>query len=174
MAKQTIAEFKASVTASVGKDKVKLEATALGKNIPDLTKEDYTNILEKYKAPEMTREEISIESDKFNNSRNMYIVTDHDNSFSLEEDVNGRVFKFSYANKVISKTGTVRLDGEPQYLSKATVRHLETIQCASTAKKLGSDEPDTKLGNPRFKITPTEGLTEDQIAALVAKQKANK
>ena len=91
------------------------------------------------------------------------IVTDHDTSIAVEEDMEGRTFAITWGNPVIGMSTTnVPLHGRMQYLPKGAVIRLKRIPRASHIKDAGGKEQSHR-DTMRFSVSDTTGWTEAQF-----------
>ena len=98
------------------------------------------------------------------------VITDHDNTVDIEEDEQGRVFRFSWGNTKMGMTTTgVALHGKPQYISRGALKSLKTK--TYTAHIKGADGKPIVEERTRFSISETSGWTKEQFAAHKEAQK---
>jgi len=98
------------------------------------------------------------------------VVTDHDNTVDIEEDEQGRVFRFSWGNtKNGNTTASVVLHGKPQYISRGALKSLRTKTYMAHLKDVdGRPFVEERV---RFSISETAGWTKEQFAAHKETQK---
>ena len=102
-----------------------------------------------------------------------YIVTDHQNSVSVEDDDETRTFPIQYGNLTTGpKNWNVGLHGNPQALPFSVAKRLEKILMTVHTKN-GKGEPVVK-SQPRFRVTKVDGWTQDEIDALKRSQNTRK
>ncbi len=97
------------------------------------------------------------------------VVTDHDNSQDVENDIRGRGEQFSWGNPIIGmQTEKVYRHNEPQYLYNGTIKHLKTMTVREKADGKGEED----IVKDRFTIVevPEKGFTQEQLDTLRAKQ----
>ncbi|RKY55694.1 MAG: hypothetical protein DRP93_02920 [Candidatus Neomarinimicrobiota bacterium] len=93
------------------------------------------------------------------------IITDHDTSTSVEEELEGRVVNISWGNKRGKETARIKLNGGPQYVKEGALRAMETIKLSTNLKDKSSR---TKK---RFGIDYLAGWTEEKLLAMRELQK---
>lgn len=102
-----------------------------------------------------------------------YIVTDHENSVTIEDDDETRTFPIQYGNLTTGpKNWNVGLHGNPQALPFSVAKKLEAILMPVHTKN-GKGEPVVKT-QPRFRVTKVDGWTQDEIDALKRSQNTRK
>ncbi len=162
------------------------EAKEAGKAVPKVpTNDTYINVLEAYKAD---REERVDESEKkapgkignafsssgdtmiavkkrYASSKVACIVTDHDNTVSQEEEVEGMTIPVRWGNKQGKFVDTIALHGKMQYVRQGAIDSIQSIKIPTNLK--GSSERTKN----RFTVTIVEGWSQDDIDAKTAEQK---
>ena len=101
----------------------------------------------------------------YRNSKGMYIITDHNNNQSVEEEEGGRVLALGYGNKLGKKTAYIQLDGAPQYIPQGAINALRLVTLPVNMKKTTSKD------RKRFGIQPLDGWTQAQIDAKIEEQR---
>lgn len=104
------------------------------------------------------------------NERMIYIsVTDHDNTQSVENDEENRLFQASWGNLICPvRQESVLVNGVPQYASRGMVKHMRSISIPVFTKDAAGNIKTTY--KPRFSIQELEGWNEEQLEALKATQ----
>jgi len=93
------------------------------------------------------------------------IVTDHDTSVVINEDIEGRTVAIRWGNPVIGGyTTNVPVHGRMQYLPKGAVIRLKKITLAQNVKNADGQEVVNR-NRKRFSIAHTEGWTEADFEA---------
>lgn len=97
-------------------------------------------------------------------------VTDHDNSQSIEDDVEGRLFQASWGNMICPpRRESVLVNGTEQYISRGMIKHMKTMTIPTFTT--GADGK-VKVGKKaRFAIRELEGWSEEKLNALKEAQK---
>ena len=172
---------------------------AIAKDPEKITNAEYVTVLEAFKASQdeinsETKEELEkIENKKGdelvdtglkvvvdNNERAKlkqikykYIVTDHQNSVTIEDDDVTRTFPIQYGNLTTGpKNWNVGLHGNPQALPFSVAMKLEEVLMTVHTKD-GQGNPIVK-SQPRFRITKVEGFTQEEIDSLKRAQNTRK
>lgn len=102
-----------------------------------------------------------------------YVVTDHQNSIQIDDDDETRTFPIQYGNLTTGpKNWNVGLHGNPQALPFTVAKKLEAILMTVHTKN-GKGEPIVK-SQSRFRVTKTEGWTQDQIDEMKRAQNTRK
>lgn len=102
-----------------------------------------------------------------------YIVTDHQNSVTIEDDDVTRTFPIQYGNLTSGpKNWNVGLHGNPQALPFSVAMKLEEVLMTVHTKD-GQGNPIVK-SQPRFRITKVEGFTQEEIDSLKRAQNTRK
>ena len=102
-----------------------------------------------------------------------YIVTDHANNVTIEDDDETRTFPIQYGNLTTGpKNWNVGLHGNPQALPFSVAKKLEAIQMVVHTKD-GNGNPIAK-SQPRFRVTKVDGWTEEEIEQLKRAQNTRK
>lgn len=102
-----------------------------------------------------------------------YIVTDHQNSVTIEDDDVTRTFPIQYGNLTTGpKNWNVGLHGNPQALPFSVAKKLEEVLMTVHTKD-GQGNPIVK-SQPRFRITKVDGFTQEEIDALKRAQNTRK
>ena len=105
------------------------------------------------------------------NSRTILIsVTDHDNSQSIENDSEERLFSASWGNRLCGVTHeSVLVNGSSQYASRGFIKHMRTLTYgASITDSNGDIKTSSKK---RFTINELEGWSQEQLDGLKQSQK---
>jgi len=163
-----------------------------------ITNAEYVTVLEEFKAsqdeineetkkelakpennPEATKE-VSLkkvvdqhERAKLKQVKFKYIVTDHQNSIQIDDDDETRTFPIQYGNLTTGpKNWNVGLHGNEQALPFTVAKKLAAIMM-SVHTKNGKGEPVVK-SQPRFRVTKTEGWTQDEIDEMKRAQNTRK
>ena len=94
-------------------------------------------------------------------------VTDHDNTQTVEDDEENRLFQASWGNRICTpRQESVLVNGTPQYASRGMIKHMKSIKIPTFTKALNS-EGGVKVGSrDRFTINELTGWTEEQLDAL--------
>ena len=169
------------------------------KDKENITNAEYVTVLEAFKASQdeinsETKEELEkIENEKGdelvdtglkvvvdNNERAKlkqikykYIVTDHQNSVTIEDDDVTRTFPIQYGNLTTGpKNWNVGLHGNPQALPFSVAMKLEEVLMTVHTKD-GQGNPIVR-SQPRFRITKVEGFTQEEIDSLKRAQNTRK
>ena len=164
-----------------------------------ITNAEYVTVLEAFKASQdeinsETKEELEkIENEKENKPADnglkivvdpneraklkqimyKYIVTDHQNSVTIEDDDVTRTFPIQYGNLTTGpKNWNVGLHGNPQALPFSVAMKLEEILMTVHTKD-GQGNPIVK-SQPRFRITKVDGFTQEEIDSLKRAQNTRK
>ena len=164
-----------------------------------ITNAEYVTVLEAFKASQdeinsETKEELEkIENEKGdklvntglkvvvdNNERAKlkqikykYIVTDHQNSVTIEDDDVTRTFPIQYGNLTTGpKNWNVGLHGNPQALPFSVAMKLEEVLMTVHTKD-GQGNPIVR-SQPRFRITKVDGFTQEEIDSLKRAQNTRK
>jgi len=167
---------------------LKLEDVALAaaKDPEKITNAEYVAVLEAFKAKQdidnvdVVKETTANDttSVKVNNSAEKalvkaddlhtmipVIVTDHDTSVVINEDIEGRTVAIRWGNPVIGGyTTNVPVHGRMQYLPKGAVIRLKKITLAQNVKNADGQEVVNR-NRKRFSIAHTEGWTEADFEA---------
>ena len=102
-----------------------------------------------------------------------YIVTDHQNSVTIEDDDVTRTFPIQYGNLTSGpKNWNVGLHGNPQALPFSVAKKLEEVLMTVHTKD-GQGNPIVK-SQPRFRITKVDGFTQEEIDSLKRAQNTRK
>lgn len=102
-----------------------------------------------------------------------YIVTDHQNSVTIEDDDVTRTFPIQYGNLTTGpKNWNVGLHGNPQALPFSVAMKLEEVLMTVHTKD-GQGNPIVK-SQPRFRITKVDGFTQEEIDSLKRAQNTRK
>ena len=169
------------------------------KDKENITNAEYVTVLEAFKASQdeinsETKEELEkIENEKGdelvdtglkvvvdNNERAKlkqikykYIVTDHQNSVTIEDDDVTRTFPIQYGNLTTGpKNWNVGLHGNPQALPFSVAMKLEEVLMTVHTKD-GQGNPIVR-SQPRFRITKVDGFTQEEIDSLKRAQNTRK
>ena len=177
------------------------KAVAIAKDPEKITNSEYVTVLEEFKA---SQDEINAETkkelegalgnptapvipdvdtakvvvDQFERAKlkqvmYKYIVTDHQNSVQIEDDDETRTFPIQYGNLTSGpKNWNVGLHGNEQALPFSVASKLEDVLMTVHTKD-GEGNPIVK-SQPRFRVTKTEGWTQDEIDALKRAQNTRK
>ena len=164
-----------------------------------ITNAEYVTVLEAFKASQdeinsETKEELEkIENEKENKPADAglkivvdpneraklkqimykYIVTDHQNSVTIEDDDVTRTFPIQYGNLTTGpKNWNVGLHGNPQALPFSVAMKLEEVLMTVHTKD-GQGNPIVK-SQPRFRITKVDGFTQEEIDSLKRAQNTRK
>ena len=175
------------------------EVVAIAKDPENPTNAEYVTVLEAFKASQdeinsETKEELEkIENEKGdelvdtglkvvvdNNERAKlkqimykYIVTDHQNSVTIEDDDVTRTFPIQYGNLTTGpKNWNVGLHGNPQALPFSVAMKLEEVLMTVHTKD-GQGNPIVR-SQPRFRITKVDGFTQEEIDSLKRAQNTRK
>lgn len=102
------------------------------------------------------------------NERMVFVsVTDHDNTQSIEDDEENRLFQASWGNRICApRRESVLVNGVPQYISRGMMKHMRSIKIPSFVKADDSSGGVKATWKPRFTINELEGWTEEQLDAL--------
>ena len=93
------------------------------------------------------------------------IVTDHDTSISIDEDVEGRTVPVRWGNPVIGGyTTNVPIHGRMQYLPKGAVIRLKKVSLAQNVKNADGQEIVNR-NRKRFSVAHTNGWTDTDFEA---------
>ena len=102
-----------------------------------------------------------------------YIVTDHQNSVTIEDDDVTRTFPIQYGNLTTGpKNWNVGLHGNPQALPFSVAMKLEEVLMPVHTKD-GQGNPIVR-SQPRFRITKVDGFTQEEIDSLKRAQNTRK
>lgn len=102
-----------------------------------------------------------------------YIVTDHQNSVTIEDDDVTRTFPIQYGNLTTGpKNWNVGLHGNPQALPFSVAMKLEEVLMTVHTKD-GQGNPIVR-SQPRFRITKVDGFTQEEIDSLKRAQNTRK
>ena len=102
-----------------------------------------------------------------------YIVTDHQNSVTIEDDDVTRTFPIQYGNLTTGpKNWNAGLHGNPQALPFSVAMKLEEVLMTVHTKD-GQGNPIVR-SQPRFRITKVEGFTQEEIDSLKRAQNTRK
>lgn len=104
------------------------------------------------------------------NERMVYVsITDHDNTQTIEDDEENRLFQASWGNLICPvRQESVLVNGIPQYISRGMLKHMRSLTVpVFTKDSAGNIKTTTKS---RFSIQELEGWTEEQLKALAATQ----
>ena len=169
------------------------------KDKENITNAEYVTVLEAFKASQdeinsETKEELEkIENEKGdelvdtglkvvvdNNEiaklkqiKYKYIVTDHQNSVTIEDDDVTRTFPIQYGNLTTGpKNWNVGLHGNPQALPFSVAMKLEEVLMTVHTKD-GQGNPIVR-SQPRFRITKVDGFTQEEIDSLKRAQNTRK
>lgn len=94
-------------------------------------------------------------------------VTDHDNTHTVEDDEENRLFQASWGNRLCPvRRESVLVNGLPQYISRGMLKHMRSLRVPTFTKPTGSDGGVKIAWKERFTIHELEGWTEEQLAAL--------
>ena len=164
-----------------------------------ITNAEYVTVLEAFKASQdeinsETKEELEkIENEKDNKPADAglkivvdpneraklkqimykYIVTDHQNSVTIEDDDVTRTFPIQYGNLTTGpKNWNVGLHGNPQALPFSVAMKLEEVLMTVHTKD-GQGNPIVR-SQPRFRITKVDGFTQEEIDSLKRAQNTRK
>ena len=169
------------------------------KDKENITNAEYVTVLEAFKASQdeinsETKEELEkIENEKENKPADAglkivvdpneraklkqimykYIVTDHQNSVTIEDDDVTRTFPIQYGNLTTGpKNWNVGLHGNPQALPFSVAMKLEEVLMTVHTKD-GQGNPIVR-SQPRFRITKVDGFTQEEIDSLKRAQNTRK
>lgn len=169
------------------------------KDKENITNAEYVTVLEDFKASQdeinsETKEELEkIENEKENKPADAglkivvdpneraklkqimykYIVTDHQNSVTIEDDDVTRTFPIQYGNLTTGpKNWNVGLHGNPQALPFSVAMKLEEVLMTVHTKD-GQGNPIVR-SQPRFRITKVDGFTQEEIDSLKRAQNTRK
>ena len=177
------------------------QVKASAKDPEKITNAEYVTVLEAFKASQDninsdTKKELDKEENKPKESKDSeevslkkvvdqhekaalkqikykYIVTDHANNVTIEDDDETRTFPIQYGNLTTGpKNWNVGLHGNPQALPFSVAKKLEAIQMVVHTKD-GSGNPIAK-SQPRFRVTKVDGWTEEAIEQLKRAQNTRK
>lgn len=177
------------------------QVKASAKDPEKITNAEYVTVLEAFKASQDninsdTKKELDKEENKPKESKDSeevslkkvvdqhekaalkqikykYIVTDHANNVTIEDDDETRTFPIQYGNLTTGpKNWNVGLHGNPQALPFSVAKKLEAIQMVVHTKD-GSGNPIAK-SQPRFRVTKVDGWTEEEIEQLKRAQNTRK
>ena len=98
-------------------------------------------------------------------------VTDHDNTQTVEDDAENRLYQAVWGNMLCTprRESVLVNSGVPQYVSRGMIKHMNTITIpVFTTGTDGKVKVGTKK---RFSINEQEGWTKEQLDALKEKQK---
>ena len=164
-----------------------------------ITNAEYVTVLEAFKASQdeinsETKEELEkVENEKENKPTDAclkivvdpneraklkqimykYIVTDHQNSVTIEDDDVTRTFPIQYGNLTTGpKNWNVGLHGNPQALPFSVAMKLEEVLMTVHTKD-GQGNPIVR-SQPRFRITKVDGFTQEEIDSLKRAQNTRK
>jgi len=101
------------------------------------------------------------------------IVTDHDTSHAIENDITGRGEQFGWGNPAIGmQKESVFRHGRVQYLYIGTIKHISKITIREKSGKKGIPDVVRK----RFTITevPNEGFSQAKLDVMKTQQMAQK
>ena len=148
----------------------------------DLINADFVSALTKFKEsqdankPEpknVSKEEKIVNKIAGMNIGIAVIITDHDNTVDIEQDEQGRVFRFSWGNtKIGMKTTHIALHGREQYVERGALKALKAKTYIAHLKD-ANGKPMTEE-RPRFSIAETEGWTPEQFASHKKDQEAKR
>ena len=169
------------------------------KDKENITNAEYVTVLEAFKASQdeinsETKEELEkIENEKENKPTDAglkivvdpneraklkqimykYIVTDHQNSVTIEDDDVTRTIPIQYGNLTTGpKNWNVGLHGNPQALPFSVAMKLEEVLMTVHTKD-GQGNPIVR-SQPRFRITKVDGFTQEEIDSLKRAQNTRK
>ena len=177
------------------------QVKASAKDPEKITNAEYVTVLEAFKASQDninsdTKKELDKEENKPKESKDSeevslkkvvdqhekaalkqikykYIVTDHANNVTIEDDDETRTFPIQYGNLTTGpKNWNVGLHGNPQALPFSVAKKLEAIQMVVHTKD-GNGNPIAK-SQPRFRVTKVDGWTEEEIEQLKRAQNTRK
>jgi len=94
------------------------------------------------------------------------IITDHDNSTSTEEEIEGKIINISWGNKRGKETARIKLNGGPQYVKEGALRSMETIMIPTNLKT------KSLRNKKRFGIEYLPGWSPEKLEAKKLEQKA--
>ena len=151
------------------------------------TNAEYVTVLERYEAakkPEVVEEyeapaivdDVTVEEKLINMTADLdtmipVIVTDHDNTVTVEEDDNRRTVGIRWGNPMIGMTTTqVGTHGKMQYLPKGAVMRLKRITLADHIKNADGKEQSTN-DRSRFSVADTTGWSEAEFESHAAEQR---
>lgn len=165
-------------------DKSKADAIAAEKPVPKVPSNDtYIAVLNAFKDkkaednPTDTNtgttgnvvssagETIEVVKRRFARSKIPCIVTDHDNTRSTEEEIEGLTTPVRWGNKQGKRVSHIALHGRMQYVEQGAIDAMKYIKMPTNTK---TKSTRTKL---RFSVSLTEGWTEAQIEAKIQEQK---
>lgn len=102
------------------------------------------------------------------------IITDHDNSVSIEDDTEKRVVAVRWGNPILGMTTVnVPLHGKMQYVQKGAVMRLKKISLASHIKDADGKETSNR-DRKRFSVSDTTGWTPAEFEAHAQEQALKK
>ena len=182
--KMTKAELEGAATFLKLEDAV----AAIAKDPEKITNAEYVGVLEAFKAKQdednvEVAQEVKVTTGtkpavKVNNKAEKaavkaedlhtmipVIITDHDTSVSIDEDVEGRTVAIRWGNPVIGGyTTNVPIHGRLQYLPKGAVIRLKKVSLAQNVKNADGQEVVNR-NRKRFSVAHTEGWTEAEFEA---------
>jgi len=104
-----------------------------------------------------------------NNRRVLISVTDHDNSQSIENDVEERLYSASWGNRLMGVAHeSVLVNGSAQYASRGFIKHMRTLTYGQSI----TDSNGKVKTNPkkRFTINELTGWSQEQLDGLKKSQ----
>lgn len=182
---------KSELEAAIAEFGLENEVKEVAKSPNKPTNAEYVTVLERYEAseaPEVTEvekieeeqkapAEVATKEEKIANmvedldTMVPVIVTDHDNTVTVEEDENRRVVSIRWGNPLIGMTTTnVAMHGMMQYLPKGAIIRLKKITLADHVKNADGKE-QSKNDRRRFSVADTTGWTEAEFEAHAAEQR---
>ena len=184
--------IKAELEAVVAEFKLENEVKKVAKVSNKPTNAEYVTVLEKYEAikanaakvekaekaevqkksdTKISKEEEQAVMTEDLNTLIPVIVTDHDNTVTIEEDDNRRVVSLRWGNPLIGMTTTnVALHGMMQYLPKGAILRLRRITLADHIKDANGKET-SKNDRKRFSVADTTGWSEIEFESHAAEQR---
>ncbi len=187
MAQKAFAQMnKTELESAIAFLKLEDEVLAVAKDPEKITNAEYVTVLEAFKAKqdidngEVTKETTTVDTavvkvnttaekaiSKADDLHTMIpvIVTDHDTSVVINEDVEGRTVAIRWGNPVIGgHTTNVPVHGRMQYLPKGAVIRLKKVTLAQNVKNADGQEVVNR-NRKRFSVAHTEGWTETDFEA---------
>jgi len=165
-------------------DAVKEEAEKQGKNVSKIPNNIYVDILNAFKESKADTdgetkkateqvgngtssagEPIEVVKRRYARSKGMYIVTDHDNTSSTEEELEGMVVPIRWGNKQGKVVTSIALHGRPQYVPQGAIDAMAHIKIPTNTKNKSTR---TKQ---RFQVVEVDGWTQEQIDTKIEEQR---
>ena len=139
---------------------------------PEITREVTRKVTKSAQVdPKATAEEVKATMIEDFSTGIPVIVTDHDTSVSVQEDVVGRTVAIRWGNPVIGMSTTnVPLHGRMQYLPKGCIIRMRKVPLADHIKDSDGKETSNR-DRKRFSVADTTGWTEDEFNSHKEEQK---